>query len=95
LIVNRRDCSDASFEDQYLHFAFAGIFEPMLSIGNVENDGTWLNLMDQYHPAFKAHQYPRLNRLIKKDEYRLAVQWALEAGLHRLDDRRALLWVIN
>ncbi len=54
---------------------------------------TYLNLMDQYRPAFKASQYPKLNRRITPQEYQAAVQMALEAGLHRLDNRRSLVWL--
>jgi len=55
---------------------------------------TYLNLMDQYRPAFKASQYPKLNRRITSEEYQAAVQAALDAGLHRLDQRRPLAWII-
>jgi putative pyruvate formate lyase activating enzyme len=48
---------------------------------------TYLNLMDQYRPEFRAHHYPELNRRITSEEYLQAVQWAREAGLKRLDRR--------
>lgn len=48
---------------------------------------TYLNLMDQYRPAYKAHEYPALARPITREEYREAVQLARAAGLHRLDER--------
>lgn len=51
---------------------------------------TYLNIMDQYRPAYKAHNFHKLNRRITRQEYQTAVQWAREAGLHRLDDRKAL-----
>lgn len=50
---------------------------------------TYLNLMDQYRPAFRVHQYPELDRRITQDEFEQAVSLALEAGLTRLDKRRA------
>jgi putative pyruvate formate lyase activating enzyme len=46
---------------------------------------TYLNVMDQYHPAYLAHQYPKLNRRITNLEYQEAVREAQEAGLTRLD----------
>lgn len=46
---------------------------------------TYLNLMDQYHPAFKANQYPELSHHISGDEYLAAYRMAIDAGLHRLD----------
>lgn len=52
---------------------------------------TYLNLMDQYRPAYKARDFPLLSRPLRRDEYAQAVEWALEAGLHRLDDRRSRL----
>jgi putative pyruvate formate lyase activating enzyme len=51
---------------------------------------TYLNLMDQYRPAYKAHYHPDLNRRITSQEYETAVDWAHQAGLRRLDDRKPL-----
>jgi putative pyruvate formate lyase activating enzyme len=48
---------------------------------------TYLNLMDQYHPDFKASYYPELNRPISIQEYDTAVQKALQIGFHRLDQK--------
>ena len=50
---------------------------------------TYLNLMDQYRPCYKAYQFPELNRRITPAEYAEAVRLPEEAGLHRLDDRQA------
>jgi putative pyruvate formate lyase activating enzyme len=49
---------------------------------------TYLNLMDQYHPAFRAHHLPELNRRITRQEYQQAVEWAYTAGLMRLDQEQ-------
>jgi putative pyruvate formate lyase activating enzyme len=49
---------------------------------------TYLNIMDQYRPAYRAHHYPDINRRISVEEYKAAVQMALKAGLRRLDRRR-------
>jgi putative pyruvate formate lyase activating enzyme len=46
---------------------------------------TYLNLMDQYYPAYQARQYPQLNRRLKGEEYASAMQAARAAGLKRLD----------
>ena len=54
---------------------------------------TYLNLTDQYRPAYRAHNLPDLNRRISRDEYQLAIHWATEAGLKRLDERTpGILW---
>ncbi len=54
---------------------------------------TYLNLMDQYHPAYKAHQFPKLNRQVSNIEYQQAVQIAEKAGLQRLDQRKPRFWL--
>ncbi len=46
---------------------------------------TYLNIMDQYRPAYNAYRYPKLKRRITAKEYQDAVQTALDAGLTRLD----------
>jgi putative pyruvate formate lyase activating enzyme len=55
---------------------------------------TYLNLMDQYHPDYQVYQHPdlytELNRPITRQEYQKAIQQALDAGLHRLDQRKPL-----
>jgi len=55
---------------------------------------TYVNLMDQYRPAYRAHRIADLNRRITEDEYRRTVQMAQEAGLRRLDRRRAY-WLVT
>jgi len=44
---------------------------------------TYLNLMDQYRPAYLASRFPQLNRRITPQEYRHALELAQKAGLHR------------
>ncbi|NMB80175.1 MAG: radical SAM protein, partial [Methanomicrobiales archaeon] len=49
---------------------------------------TYVNIMDQYHPAFRAADpgiagYPALGRGITAQEYSAAMQIAHNAGLHR------------
>lgn len=51
---------------------------------------TYLNLMDQYHPAWKAKSNPRyatINRPVTSAEMKQANDLARLAGLWRLDDR--------
>jgi uncharacterized Fe-S radical SAM superfamily protein PflX len=45
---------------------------------------TYINIMDQYYPAFKAFNYPELSRRITRREYREAVAAAVRAGLQRI-----------
>lgn len=44
---------------------------------------TYINIMDQYHPAYKANDYPGLNRRINSDEYQKVLDYATLKGLHR------------
>ncbi len=55
---------------------------------------TYINIMDQYRPCYKAQSYPELGRRITHEEYAGAVRLAEQAGLHRLDQRRPriLFW---
>ena len=46
---------------------------------------TYINVMDQYHPCFKAFDHPPLNRRITPQEYADAVQIAIDGGLKRID----------
>lgn len=48
---------------------------------------TYVNVMRQYHPCYRASTCPPLDRPLSFDEWRAAVDAALEAGLHRLDRR--------
>lgn len=50
---------------------------------------TYLNLMDQYHPAYNAWRYPEINRRITSIEFDSAVNMAKAAGLERLDEHRS------
>lgn len=46
---------------------------------------TYINIMDQYHPCFRAFSSPPLNRRITDKEYRDAIKLAMDAGLKRID----------
>ncbi len=48
---------------------------------------TYVNVMDQYRPCYKAIELPPLDRPIMRTEYEHAVQQAREVGLHRFDKR--------
>jgi len=46
---------------------------------------TYVNLMSQYQPVYKASQYPEINRRITRQEYLEAVEYAQRAELTNLD----------
>jgi putative pyruvate formate lyase activating enzyme len=43
--------------------------------------GTYLNLMEQYHPEYKVFDIPGMNRMITKAEYAEVVSYALDKGI--------------
>ncbi|HWQ83545.1 MAG TPA: 4Fe-4S cluster-binding domain-containing protein [Anaerolineales bacterium] len=63
---------DLAGSAEILHFIAADI-----------SPDTYLNLMDQYHPAFNARLYPRLRRPVSQAEYRSVVELAQKTGLKR------------
>lgn len=56
---------------------------------------TYVNIMDQYHPAGLVNEtrYPELNRPITAEEYQTALRYAREFGLWRLDERWRRIWL--
>jgi len=45
---------------------------------------TFINVMDQYWPYWKAFQYPELSQRISQKEYQEAINLAKKVGLKRL-----------
>jgi len=66
----------------------AGTGEIVRFLAEQISPNTYLNLMDQYRPAFNARQFPKLNRRITPQEYQAAISMAETVGLHRLDSRK-------
>jgi putative pyruvate formate lyase activating enzyme len=48
-------------------------------------ENTWVNIMSQYRPSYKAGDYPDIARRIKREEYREVVSLARKSGLTNLD----------
>lgn len=46
---------------------------------------SYLNIMPQYYPSYKAFQIPELSRRISSEEFLQALKYAQKAGLKRLD----------
>ena len=47
---------------------------------------TYINVMNQYRPCYKARDLPPLNRRLGRDEYERAMAEARQAGLLRFDE---------
>jgi len=44
---------------------------------------SYVNIMDQYRPEYRAHECPEINRRITQKEYLEAIQWAKHYHLYR------------
>lgn len=63
----------------------AGTAEAVRFIAEEISTNTYINIMDQYHPCFKAFGSPPLDRRITAKEYSDALNYAARAGLKRID----------
>lgn len=52
--------------------------------GNLSKD-SYVNIMSQYRPLYKAMDYPRINRRISREEYAGVVDWARQNGMTNLE----------
>jgi len=68
-----------------LPYGKAGTAEIVRFLAEEISPHTYLNVMDQFYPAYKATASPALNRRISSLEYSEARRLAVAAGLHRLD----------
>jgi putative pyruvate formate lyase activating enzyme len=67
----------------------AGTAEVARFIATEISPDTYVNLMDQYRPCYRAGQLPPLDRPITPAEFEQAMAAARQAGLQRFDQRRA------
>lgn len=62
----------------------AGTDKVLAFLAQEVSPNTYLNLMAQYHPCYRAEQYPPLNRRITTEEYHAALKLAKKYGLKQL-----------
>jgi putative pyruvate formate lyase activating enzyme len=55
---------------------------------------TYVNIMAQYNPRYKAYDYPEISRRITRKEYKKVVNRAKELGLSNLDIQ-GYLWLLG
>ncbi|MCM8596491.1 radical SAM protein [Accumulibacter sp.] len=65
----------------------SGTGEVLRFVADELSRNTYLNLMDQYRPCYRADDFPELSRPLSSDEYREALAMAEANGLRRLDRR--------
>ena len=54
---------------------------------------TYVNIMGQYRPCYRADEYAELNRRPMPEEMGEAFRAAADHGLHRLDERMSTRWL--
>jgi putative pyruvate formate lyase activating enzyme len=74
-----------------LPHGLAGTAEVVRFLAEEISKETYLNIMDQYHPCYKAYELSQVSRRLTPEEYAEAVRLARAAGLNRLDKRRSFL----
>ncbi len=63
----------------------AGTQEVVRFLAQEVSPNTYLNIMAQYHPCYKAFDIPQLSRPINRQEFHEAIDLAHQQGLDRLD----------
>lgn len=63
----------------------AGTEEIVKFIAREVSPNSYVNIMSQYYPCYKAFQAPELSRRISREEFLQAIEHAQRAGLNRLD----------
>ena len=63
----------------------AGTEEVVRFLAQKVSTHTYLNVMAQYHPCYKAFDMPKLARPLLSQEFYKAIDLAHQQGLHRLD----------
>jgi len=69
----------------------AGTEEVVNFVSKEISPNTYINIMGQYHPCYKAYDIPSLARPISRAEFQEAVELAHHAGLNRLDRARPII----
>ena len=61
----------------------AGSHEVFKFIAEESSKDAFVNIMFQYRPLFRAFEYQDINRRSSLEEYRRAIEMAVDFGLHR------------
>ncbi len=71
----------------------AGTEKVLEFISKKISKNTYLNIMDQYNPHYKAFKKPPLNKRIISNEYNYALKLAKKYGLNRLDSKKPISFI--
>ncbi len=70
----------------------AGTEQVLAFIAREISPDTYVNLLDQYRPCYRADEHPPLDRPLEAGEVTTALEVAGQYGLHRLDQRDIRRW---
>ena len=89
LVINPRGIAERGLLIRHLVLpeGLAGSEGILIFIAEMLSKNTYLNIMDQYHPAYKANTCRELTRRITSNEFTSVLKKAAELGLTRLDKR--------
>ena len=87
LIINEMGIAERGLLIRHLVLPeeIAGTAEVVRFIAEELSKNTYVNIMNQYYPCYRACENPPLNRRITGREFSAAIQHAVKAGLKRLD----------
>ena len=71
----------------------AGTEAVLTFLANEISTNTYINLMDQYRPCYRAMDNPPLDRDLEENEYQEVLELADRLGLKRLDQRHTRRWL--
>lgn len=71
----------------------AGNEQVLIFLAREVSTNTYLNIMDQYHPCYRADENPPLDRPTSSAEFTAALALAKQYGLQRLDHREGRVWL--
>ena len=74
-----------------LPHSLAGTKEAVNFLAKEISPNTYVNIMAQYHPCYKAFEFPSLARRLSTTEFQEATELAYQAGLSRLDGARPVI----
>jgi putative pyruvate formate lyase activating enzyme len=85
LVMDRRGIAQRGILVRHLVLpnGLAGSREILDFVARQISPNTYINIMDQYHPAFKASEHDELNRRISSSEFNEVVAYAQHVGLQR------------
>ena len=63
----------------------AGSIDIIDFLANEISDNTFVNVMEQYRPTFKAKDFPEINRPITNKEFNTVYEYAKKRGLRLAD----------